>query len=344
MTGGLRSQETHEFGAPARPWLSVIMPTFNGARFIQRSLESVARAEEEGLECIVIDDGSSDGTRQMVSSYDGILRLRVEDGPRRGNWVASSNAGVQAATGEYVTFLHQDDEWLPGRLDMVKELVRQSADAVLYVHAARFLSGAGRDLGAWTLPMADPRGVTDGPEFVERLLIQNFLCIGAPVFRRRQFLAAGGLNEDLWYTADWDLWLRLAATGMVAHDSRCLVGFRIHTESQTHTRSVEPLMFRRQMEQVFEAHLSDWAGGAGRLARVVERAGRASIELNVALAALSHKSVPPFRPLIGAMVALGPESARRLARDSCLKQRVGARIRAAREDGRGPHLLTRSWG
>lgn len=321
------------------PWLSVVVPTFNGARLIRRALDSVAAADEAGLECVVVDDGSTDDTLAIVRSYKDILRLRVVPGPAAGNWVSSTNTGVRAATGEFVTFLHQDDEWLPGRMDAIKEVVGWSAGSVLFVHAARFLSASGRDLGHWTMPLPGRRGVAEGSDFVERLLVQNFLCIGAAVFRRRQFLSIGGMDEDLWYTADWDLWLRLASTGTVAYDPRPLVGFRIHAASQTATRSVDASAFRRQMEGVFDTHFARWSVGAGRAGGAVERAARASIELNVALAAVSHRSLPPLGALLGAVAALGPGGARRVARDSRLHQRVGARIRAgAWRDDRGPRM------
>lgn len=325
------------------PWLSVVVPTFNGAGFIRRALDSVAAAGEAGLECVVVDDGSTDDTLEIVRSYQDVLRLRVVAGPAAGNWVASTNVGVREATGELVTFLHQDDEWLPGRVGAIRHMVGSSEGSVLYVHAARFLSASGRALGDWTMPLPGRRGVADGSDVVERLLVQNFLCIGGVVFRRGQFLSSGGMDEDLWYTADWDLWLRLASTGTVAYDPRPLVGFRIHAASQTSTRSVDGAAFRRQLEVVVDTHFARWSVGAGRAGGAVGRAARASIELNIALAAVSHGSVPPLGALLGAVAALGPGGARRVARDSRLHQRVGARLRAgARRDDRGSRVPARS--
>lgn len=316
------------FKETTKPWLSVVIPTFNGALFIRQALRPVTAANDEGIECIVVDDGSTDGTRDIVDSYHDTLRLRVEEGPRIGNWAASTNAGVKVAEGDHVTFLHQDDEWIPGRVEVLKSLLRDVPDAALHLHAAKFLSATGRCLGDWTLPFPDHGGITTGRAFIERLLVQNFLCIGAPLFRRQDFLSLGGLDEELWYTADWDLWLRLASLGDVAYDSRPLIGFRVHGNSQTSTRSTDLAEFRRQLETVFEPHFSAWASSAAKgVADSVRRASRASIELNVAMAALSHRSLPPLRPVAAAMASVGLGGARRVARDSRLHQRVGARLR-----------------
>lgn len=322
-----RDAKAYGFAPSATPWLSVVIPTCNGAGFVGRALDSVAAAGEEGVECVVVDDRSTDATRRIVRSYHERLAIRVEDGPGVGNWVASTNAGVRAARADHVTFLHQDDEWLPGRAGAVRALLRREGDAALVIHGARFLSSDGRVIGSWTIPLPGPTGVVDGDEVVERLLVQNFLCVGAPVFRRDRFLDLGGMDEDLWYTADWDLWLRLAATGRVAFDSRRLVGFRLHPASQTATRTADRRELRRQLETVLDSHLPGWAARTPRRAAGVERAARASIELNVALAGLSHGSVPDPRPLLAALTRLRPAGARRLARDSRLHQRVGARLR-----------------
>jgi GT2 family glycosyltransferase len=316
------------------------MPAFNGERFVGGALQSVTDAGDPGTECVVVDDGSTDGTRRIVESYRDALDLRVVDGPRAGNWVAATNAGVEASRGRYVTFLHQDDEWLPGRLGVLEELVGQVPDAALYVHAARFLGPGGEPLGEWRLPLRAPHGVLDGPGFVERLLVQNFVCVGAPLFRREHVVATGGLDEGLWYTADWDLWLRLAALGPVAYDTRPLVGFRIHPESQTSTRSADLPAFRRQLEDVFEAHFGRWsASRAAPVAASVERAARTSIEVNVTMAALSHRALPPVGSLALALSSLAGGGARRFARDSRVHERLGARLRALAPRGGGPRRL-----
>ena len=322
----------------ALPPISVILPTFNGSRYIRSALDSLVASGAPQLECIVVDDGSTDDTLRIATSYSHLLTIRIATGPRAGNWVLATNLGVEMASSEFVTMLHQDDVWLPGRPAVLASLLERARDAALHLHGAVFLSSDGHQLGRWTPPLPGPSGLMPGRSFVERLLVQNFVCIAAPVFRREQYLALGGMDPELWYTADWDLWLRLASTGPVAYDARPLVGFRVHGQSQTATRSMDLDGFRHQLEAVFERHWRAWAPGAGTPAGAVARAARASIELNVALAAASHRSRPVPRPLVKRLAALGPSGARRLARDARLFQRVAPRIRTFRGDRRAARV------
>ena len=96
------------------PWLSVIMPTYNGASYLSAALESIAIQLEKDIEVIVVDDGSTDRTISIIRAYTHRFPLRIVERNHSGNWVANTNMGLSLARGEYVSFLHQDDSpWLP---------------------------------------------------------------------------------------------------------------------------------------------------------------------------------------------------------------------------------------
>lgn len=97
-----------------KPWLSVIIPTYNGSKYLAAALNSVVVQEESGLECVVIDDGSTDDTLAIVESYQDKLNIKLITKGRQGNWVANTNHALTEATGKYACFLHQDDLWLQG--------------------------------------------------------------------------------------------------------------------------------------------------------------------------------------------------------------------------------------
>jgi GT2 family glycosyltransferase len=163
---------------------------------------------------------------------------------------------------------------------------------------------------------------------LERLLVQNFVGIPGAVFRRDLALAVGGLDESLWYTADWDLWLKLARAGTTVYVPRPLAAFRVHPESQTSARSRRLEDFRRQYEVVTERHLESWPAAAPATRAAVARVARASLEVNVCLAAAYHRQAVPWRRLARALAPLGLSDWRRLLRDSRLWERVSARVRA----------------
>ncbi len=313
------------------PWLSVLMPTYNGARYVAAALESVESQGAYDLEVIIVDDGSTDDTLSIVESFAGRLPLRIVAAPRTGNWAANTNRALAHARGRYLSCLHQDDCWLPGRLESLRAALACHGDAALIVHPARFMDTSGRLLGIWRCPLSKTGGLVDAGIMAARLLVQNFLAIPAPLFRRDAIEQVGGFDEDLWYAADWDLWLKLSALGPCLYLPEPLVCFRIHPFSQTASRSADTFEFRRQLEVVLRRHLPRWqhaqAGGGRRLARVAQF----SVDVNTALAATSHGQRPRLGPLAWRGLLLGPLGWHQYSRDSRIGERVCSRIMSRKD-------------
>jgi hypothetical protein len=160
---------------------------------------------------------------------------------------------------------------------------------------------------------------------VERLLVQNFICAPAVVFRRDHWLAAGGLEVDLWYSGDWDLWFKLADLGAVYYHPEVTAAFRIHGGSLTVTGSRDLADFEKQMRVVLDRHLGRVAP---ELSAPVTRAANASIKINVALAAASDGSLAALGRALAELVMLGPRGLHRYLRDSRLFERAFPRLRA----------------
>ncbi len=311
------------------PWLSVVMPTYNGGAFLAAALESVCAQQAGGdFEVVAVDDGSEDGTVALLEAYSSRLPLRIVRRARIGNWVASTNHGLSIARGEYACLLHQDDLWMDGRLRALRAALDGAPEAALVVHPSWFIDVRGARLGRWRCPL--PPGRVDRALVLERLIVQNFLAVPAPLFRREKALEAGGMDESLWYTADWDLWLKLSTGGAVVHHPEPLAAFRIHPASQTARRSEGGEDLRRQLETVLRRHLPAAAGADRRLASVAEF----SVELNLALAGGLHRRRAPWGKLGAGFLALGPSGWRRYLRDSRIAERVGARLRLLGERGR----------
>ena len=308
---------------PRVPWLSVVIPTCNGEDYIRQALNSILRDDAEGIECLVIDDGSGDATRDIVSGYADQLDLRLISGPRTGNWAANSNVALRQASAAHVCYLHQDDYWLPGRAAAIKVMMSLHPHCVLYLHAALFVDAADRRLGLWSAPLPAHPARIGCEELVERLLVQNFLAICAPVFRTEQALALGGLDEHLWYAADWDFWLKLAALGDSVYAPTPLSAYRVHAQSQTMTRSVATDDFRQQLESVLAKHLVRHPS-VSPLTRTV---AHFSLQVNIALAQRYHDGQARLWHLAGMFAQLGWRGWARYLRDSRIAQRLTARMR-----------------
>jgi hypothetical protein len=303
------------------------MPTYNGERFIAAALESVRGQQDDALELVVVDDGSTDRTLDIVRSFAGVLPLRLITPGRLGNWVTVSNLGLREAMGDWACFLHQDDLWLPGRLRKLRTEM-ESTEGALILHNATYVGPDGRGLGPWTCPFSE--GTVPSDLFIERLLIQNFVAVPSPVFRRSAVIDSGvGLDESLWFSADWDLWLRLGALGPVRFIAETLSAFRIHPASQTAARKLLPNEWEQQLTKVFAEHLQRWPA-TGKLRASVERVGMTSIAVNSALAAASRGESVKYSTVLLQLLALGPLGWHRYFRDSRIVQRVLSRLKVQR--------------
>ena len=303
-------------------WLSVVMPTYNGAAYLGAALESVRREDLDGVEVIAVDDGSTDATPDILREHSRTMPLRVVTRERVGNWVATTNAGLREASGKCACFLHQDDLWLPGRLSALRAEFDRGLESALVVHPAVFVGPNGEPLGRWSCPLPSATRLVASELFLERLLVQNFIAIPSPMFDREAVLRSGGMDESLWYTADRDLWLRLGRLGPVRYLPTRLAAFRVHRGSQTLARPSDSEDRRRQLRTVVDRHLPA-LGGRASLKRVAEF----SVEFNVILAGAAGGEDVRWSPLLASLLSLGPAGWFRYWRHSRIGERVTARLR-----------------
>jgi hypothetical protein len=305
------------------PWLSVIIPSYCGERWIDASLCSIASEAAEGLEVVVVDGSPTSATRDLAQNYAERLCLRVFERGDLMSWHTKTNFGVQVAKSSHICWLGVDDMWLPGRAATVRRWIEAAPLAALHLAPSAIIDKYGRKLGVWRCPFPT-EGELRSAQVIERLLVQNFIAAPAPVFRKDAWLGCGGLDESLWYTADWDMWLKLAALGPVQYHDALTIGFRIHGGSLTVTGSRNAADFGRQMQSVLERHISKLAGAS----RGVERAARASIAVNTALASASAGDISGLPRAAYQVLRLGPGGIRRYLRDSRIVERVAPRLRA----------------
>ena len=202
---------------PARPAVTVIIPTFNRASIVVRAIRSVLGQTYQDWELIVVDDGSTDGTEQAVRGLsDNRIKYIRHDRNRRGG-AAARNTGIRYAQGEYVAFLDSDDEWLPEKLQKELEVFRNSDPALGLVYTGEMiLDETGRVL---EICMATKSGWV-----YEVLLDSCFIGSCSRVTVKKQALErVAGFDETLVSHQDWDLWLRVARVYRIASIRDCLV-------------------------------------------------------------------------------------------------------------------------
>lgn len=307
-----------------KPFLSVVMPVHDGAEWIEATLESVAAEPSEDLELIVIDSSPDDATAALVERYADRLPLQLLRRPDVKPWQTKTNLGIDLATSDHACILHQDDLWLPGRVESVRRWIATAPDAALHLAPTRLIDRRGQSVGRWSCPLPVEHPLES--QFVlRRLLVQNFISVPAPVFRRSAWLKCGGMDDALWYTPDWDIWMKLSSVGPVVYHDETTTAFRLHGSSLTVTGSRNGAEFRAQMETVLDRHLQNITADSRKR---IERLARASIGVNVSLAAASGGSATALASAAGNVLSLGPVGIGRYLRDSRLSERVVSRLRA----------------
>ena len=308
------------------PWLSVLIPTYNGETYLAFTLDSILKQRDTSIECIVVDDGSTDATLSIIETYKAKLPIKLLRMERKGNWVANTNHALSVATGEFACFLHQDDIWLDHRLSVMKKIIDQFPGAGLYIHASNFIDHMGKYLGVWHCPLRPVPERIAPTVMTGKLLIQNFIPILAPIFRRDLALDVGGLDETLWYTADWDFWLKISSCSETIYYPKPLSGYRVQSTSQTFVRSSYTEDFKDQLEKAFQNNLSRWKVPDERKDKV-SKIAYFSIEVNTALAGVYHGKGINLASLLFSFALLGPLGWYRYLQNSRIWERASARVK-----------------
>lgn len=314
-----------------RPWLSVVIPTFNGAAFLGKALDSLVAQKDDDLEVIAVDDGSTDGTVDILRSYTHSLPLRLILRKHTGNWVTTTNLGLSVASGAYVSFLHQDDVWLPNRLKDIRGLLGRWPRTILLMHPCLFIDATDRKVGIWRCPLPKNEKPLSATAVLPKLLVHNFVTVSAPCFLRQAAKEVGLLDDRLWFTADWKFWLQLSALGESLYYPQPLSCFRIHSSSLSAMRSSTLSDLRNQMQTMIDDCLP-LLSGCKESGNSIRRMSAFSVEITVALAAAAWRQPIAWENLVAQFLALGPGGWFRYLHYSRIFERSVARIRAGLTD------------
>lgn len=215
----------HRTAGPRNPPLvTVVTPSFQQGRYLERTLKSVLDQNYPRLEYVVQDGGSTDSTGEVIDRYRNRLaraEMRQDNGQSH-----AINLGFAGTTGEIMAYLNSDDLLLPGSLNAVTAYfeAHPEVDAV-YGHRVVIDSGD-NEMGRWVLPKHDP----------EVLKWADYVPQETLFWRRRLWDKVGGIDESFRFAMDWDMLLRFQAAGAkIVRLPRFLGAFRVHRSSKTVT-------------------------------------------------------------------------------------------------------------
>jgi glycosyltransferase involved in cell wall biosynthesis len=226
--------------------VSVIVPIFNGSRFLAETIESVCRQTHPNWELILVDDGSTDSSREIAATLAASdSRIRLVCQQNQGGGAARARGAVESdPTREFLLFLDHDDMLVPDALESLL-LSARSVPGAVGAH------GRIREIGPNGEPTGDdPRGLPLGrrgvrggrlaawndsePTTLEVLVFANcIISFGSCLVSRRAFNEAGGVRPGMWPVDDHDLWLRLAGVGPIVYLPRPVLLYRQHGANES---------------------------------------------------------------------------------------------------------------
>lgn len=223
------------------PAVSVIIPTYNCGKYVKAAVDSVLGQSFRDFEVLVIDDGSTDETPDVMRQYGERVRYlrQINGGVAR-----ARNRGLDESRGRYVAFLDADDIWLP--LKLTRQL---SALAFSPEHRVSYTACTMTD------PELNPLAVYHRPytgRSLETLLIRNFVGTPSSVLGERAlFMQTGGFDPVLSQCADWEMWLRVATRSEFLYVDEPLILYREHAGNMSRNVSVLERDTRRVLEKAF---------------------------------------------------------------------------------------------
>lgn len=187
--------------------VTVIVPAYQAEAYLAATLDTIARQIVQPHEVVIVDDGSTDRTVEVAEAFARSHRgcaVRVLREPHRGPG-AARNAGVRAATTEWISFFDSDDLWEPAKIERVLEAIRQHPEANFFCHNETiiFLDGS-RRVSNYS------EGYDPGRPLPPQLYRENYFSTSAVVCRRQLVMNWGGFDETLSSAQDYELWLRMS--------------------------------------------------------------------------------------------------------------------------------------
>ena len=229
------------------PTVSVVVPSYNCEAFIEETIDSVLNQTFKDIELLVVDDGSTDRTTELVASYGYPVRLISQANARV---CAARNRGIHEAKGEFICLLDHDDYWFPSKLERQLEVFAEAPEAgVVY---STFMVWDPEADGTYP----DPTGfdLSQFPDDIDpafsgwiyhQFLLDCWMLTSTTMFRAEVFRRCGVFDESLPFTEDWELWLRTSREFPMVQLSRPTTLYRQHPEQGN--RLVRDVDYRTQL-------------------------------------------------------------------------------------------------
>jgi glycosyltransferase involved in cell wall biosynthesis len=207
---------------PDLPLVSIVTPSFNQARFLEATIQSVLSQNYPRLEYIIVDGGSTDGSLEIIRKYSDRLSWWTSEKDK--GQTDALNKGFAHATGNILAWLNSDDTYQPGAVASAVEFMRENLQLGLVYGDSNYINEAGEVIGKFPAAQTDLNHLRQGYVHIPQQ---------ASFFRGDLWRSVGPLDPSFFFAMDYDLWVRLAAISQVKYVSQTWANFRLHRAGKT---------------------------------------------------------------------------------------------------------------
>ncbi len=207
---------------PYLPLVSIVTPSFNQARYLEATIQSVLSQTYPRLEYIIVDGGSTDGSVDIIKKYESKLAWWVSEKDK--GQTDALNKGFTHAKGDILAWLNSDDTYEPGAISEAVHLMQQNPEIGLLYGDANYINEEGRVIGKFPAAQTDLKRLREGYVHIPQQ---------ATFFRGNLWREVGPLDPSFYFAMDYDLWVRLAAHSQVKYVPQTWANFRLHTAGKT---------------------------------------------------------------------------------------------------------------
>jgi len=216
------------------PKITVLLPVYNAKPYLHDAIHSVLDQTYKNIELLIIDDGSTDGSVDIIRSFKDPRIVFLQHVANNG-LIATLNEGLEKARGEYIARMDADDIWTnPQKLEKQLEYFDHSPDCVLVGTWATLIDEDGSSLGSIRYPYEDSA-------IRKHLLMKNYFVHPSVLFKKDAALKAGGFSISEKHVEDYGLWLRLGTYGTFANIPEYLMAYRVHGASVSRQNKLEQI-------------------------------------------------------------------------------------------------------